>query len=647
MPGVRTHSAFRGQNWRTGFAFTPVNPLGYIPPGSGLGAFYGRPPNGYNSAMIAATPVRVTGTSANSGAATPYAATLPAACLAGDVLVVAAAGQGTHVTNGMAVQDSVNATPFTTILETQGGSASTRWMQTFVFKTTVDLPAGTTVTLTPYAASTQNGFTVDVYRGFSATIAQAAVGSSNASGTTSAAPALAAAPAAGSLVLTFCQAGSGTLTPAATFAAGSSNVTNNSVASGYAPMADGSSTYASTWALGTANTSCAQTVALAVATSGVNANAGDAANAHTTSDVTATITTTDGTAPALAHTTSNTVFGLGVSDGTAPALAHNSFDATNTITTTDGTAPANAHTTADPAPGVAVPDVTAPALAHATFDATVSTTSVLNVNAGDAANAHAAGDPAPSLAVPDVTAPALAHTTSDAGVTLTTTDGTAPALAHNAGDPAPALSLADGTAPALAHTTGQPAPAIAVPDGTAPAITHQAFDATVSTAVILNVNAVDAADTHAAGDPSVKIDQPDPTAPANAHTTQAPSAGLGYADVTAPATTHTTSNAAPLVGGGAGAPATTHQSFDLGVTQTTLAEGTFTTHVTFDATASTSTAPPAFVDVGGSSAPTGGVDGSATQASSEGQSMPGGSTDAGRASSSGLESGATTGSLVG
>lgn len=224
---------------------------------------------------------RVTGTSANSAAAVPYTATLATGCLAGDVLVVAGASQGTHAANGMAVQDSVNSVPFTTVLETQGGSASSRWLQTFVYKTTVDLPPGTTLSFTPYAASTQNGFVVDVFRGVSATIAQAAVGSSNALAPTSVAPALGAAPPVGSLVLTFCQAGSGTLTSG--FTAGSTNTNNNSVGTGWwgATGADGSSTYTSTWVLGTSNTSSAQTVALAVASGGPAATGASAAVTRT------------------------------------------------------------------------------------------------------------------------------------------------------------------------------------------------------------------------------------------------------------------------------------------------------------------------------------------------------------------------------
>ena len=199
---------------------------------------------------------------------TSATATIPGGTgiLAGDLIIVNAGSQTGHTTNGISVQDAVNATPYTTILETELGSASTRWQQTFAFLTPVNIADGTVLTCTGYGTATNTEFSVDIFRGATATISRAAVGASNVSGTTSAAPALASAPPANDLVLTFCMAGSGTLTPAAPFTKGSSGTTGAATAIGYVLAADGSSTYGSTWTLGTANTSAAQTVSFAAAT---------------------------------------------------------------------------------------------------------------------------------------------------------------------------------------------------------------------------------------------------------------------------------------------------------------------------------------------------------------------------------------------
>jgi hypothetical protein len=204
----------------------------------------------------------------SSTAATPYSVTVGVACNAGDVIVVCAAGNGTHVGNGMSVQDNRNAVPFTTILETQGGSASSRWLQTFIYQTPQALLSGDLITLTPYALSSANSFSVEVFRAATVTIDQAAVGNSNPLAAISVAPSLPGLPKAGSLVLSFAMCGSGTLAPQGPLVKGSAQTANNATAIGYVLSADPNTGYPSTWALGTANTSAAQTVALTAAAGG-------------------------------------------------------------------------------------------------------------------------------------------------------------------------------------------------------------------------------------------------------------------------------------------------------------------------------------------------------------------------------------------
>lgn len=203
----------------------------------------------------------------NTGGTTSCTATIPAGTgiAAGDLIIVCAGSQTGHTTNGISAKDSVNNVNFTTILETQLGAASSRWMQTFAYATPGAIADGTVITVTGYATAANTECSVDIFRGATATISQAAVGSSNASGTTSAAPALASNAPAGDLVLTFDMAGSGTLTPGSPFTKGSSGTSGASTATGYVLAASGSSTYASTWTLGTANTSAAQTVSIAAA----------------------------------------------------------------------------------------------------------------------------------------------------------------------------------------------------------------------------------------------------------------------------------------------------------------------------------------------------------------------------------------------
>lgn len=209
---------------------------------------------------------RVNSASVSGGAsATSCTAAIPAGTgiAAGDLIIVAAGSQTGHTANGISVSDAVNGTNYTTILETELGSASSRWMQSFAFLTPLAIADGTVVTCTGYATAANTEFSLDVFRGVTAAISRAAAGNSNISGTTSAAPALGSAPPAGDLVLTFCEAGSGTLTPASPFTKGSSGTTGASTAIGFVLSADGASTYGSTWTLGTANTSAAQTVSFA------------------------------------------------------------------------------------------------------------------------------------------------------------------------------------------------------------------------------------------------------------------------------------------------------------------------------------------------------------------------------------------------
>jgi len=210
------------------------------------------------------TPITHVNSASISGSGTTSAtATIPGGTgiLAGDLIIVCAGSQTGHVTNGISVQDAVNGVPYTTILETDLGGASSRWLQTFSFLTPVNIADGTVLTCTGYGTAVNTEFSVDIFRGATGAISQAAVGSSNATSTSSPAPALGAAPKVHDLVLTFCEAGSGTLTPGAAFTKGSSGTAGASTAIGYLLSADGVSTYASTWTLGTSNTSAAQTVA--------------------------------------------------------------------------------------------------------------------------------------------------------------------------------------------------------------------------------------------------------------------------------------------------------------------------------------------------------------------------------------------------
>jgi hypothetical protein len=191
-----------------------------------------------------------------SGAGTP-------GIIAGDVIVVSAMSNGTHVLNGITCQDSVNTTNFTQITEQRLGSSSAWYQQTFYYVAAANVPAGSNITLTPYAAATDTNFSVDVFRYALGTVTNAVVSQANTANVNQAAPALAANPLIGNLVLTFdAAAGTGALTPGVAFTAGSTTPgtatrTGNAFAS-----ASGSSTFGSTWTDAGSVVSATQTVAL-------------------------------------------------------------------------------------------------------------------------------------------------------------------------------------------------------------------------------------------------------------------------------------------------------------------------------------------------------------------------------------------------
>jgi len=289
---------------------------------------------------------------------------------------------------------------------------------------------------------------------------------------------------------------------------------------------------------------------------------------------------------------------ISVPDGTAPALAHTTADVSSTQTTTDGTAPALSHTSGDPSPALATTDSTAPALTHQAFDATVTTTSAVSVDAELTNHAVVAGDPTITQQIPaDIANHAQIAGDATASVGAPASAGT---TSHTAGDALGGVSPTDGTAPATSHTTATPAPALAVPAGDA-ATTHTAYDATVSTAVILNVNAPDLAHTITAGDPAVKLDSNAEQAATTHQTFDAVGSITTTVNAGAGATSHTSAD--PLAGVGAG-PQTALHTFitqDVTSTQTTPPGAASNAHNAFDALVSTSTAPPAFIGVEGGS----------------------------------------------
>lgn len=293
-------------------------------------------------------------------------------------------------------------------------------------------------------------------------------------------------------------------------------------------------------------------------------------HAVVTGDVTATVTVND-TNPTNTHTTSGV---------------------TSTQTTTDGTAPANAHTTGDPTPSIGTNAVDA-ANSHTTYDATVSTAVILNVNAELTNHTVVAGDPSDSIAI---TAELTNHAqiTGDATAGLGVPAG-AGATSHTTGDALAGVGATDGTNPQHTVATGAPAPSIAV-NAIDAANTHTTYDATVSTAVILNVNAPAADNQHITAAPTVEIDAPG-GAPSTTHQTLDPAGSIAIADATAPANTHTTSAATAGVGPQPQNALHDFVTSDVVATMGAPIGAPSIAHSAFDATVSTALAPPAFVSV--------------------------------------------------
>jgi hypothetical protein len=189
--------------------------------------------------------------------------------VSGDLIVAHCLSNGTHVANAMAVQDSVNAVPFTNGKEQQLGSGSAKWQQVLYYQAVANVPDGSTITLTPFAAATVTGLSVTVVRYVLGTVSNAFVSQGNTANTAQGAPALGAAPTIGQFVMTFDAADSGTLTQAAAFALDSAVVgASCTLANAYA-TADGVSTFASTWTDTASVVSATMTVAFTFAGVGV------------------------------------------------------------------------------------------------------------------------------------------------------------------------------------------------------------------------------------------------------------------------------------------------------------------------------------------------------------------------------------------
>lgn len=316
--------------------------------------------------------------------------------------------------------------------------------------------------------------------------------------------------------------------------------------------------------------------------------AADSANSHTTGSPAPSISITDGTAPAVSHTANPSTPGVSGTDGTAPALAHTTNAVTTTQTTTDSTAPANAHDTATPAPGVAV-TADAGVISHTAYDATTSTATLLNVNAEETTHTHVTGDTTATLAI-TAEAASTSHNVPDASGALSLPAGTG-GTSHTTTDALAALAVPDATAPALSHTTATTTLAVAVPT-TEAATTHQAFDATTSTATLVNANAGETQHAVVAGDPAIKVDV-SPETTATTHTTYDATASTSATVSASDASnTHTTHPATAGVGGQAQNVAHAFTTHDVTSTQTTLSEGVSVALVAFDATVSTYLQPP-------------------------------------------------------
>lgn len=211
---------------------------------------------------MAITRVNTSSISASNNNASAYTVVIPQGLLAGDLVIVTANSNGTHVTEGISCVEQWNATTLTTITEVQQGNASVRWQQCFYMLTPFDIDPGfATIEVTPYASCTATTFVVDVFRG-----TLDGVGGSNFSGPTGLTantPALATAPAAGDLVLSLTSVSSGTATQPSPYLMGSQRTTGPTTSNAYILAADGVSTYGGTWTWGTSNSSALSTVVFA------------------------------------------------------------------------------------------------------------------------------------------------------------------------------------------------------------------------------------------------------------------------------------------------------------------------------------------------------------------------------------------------
>ncbi len=230
---------------------------------------------------------------ATSTSAAAYSATIPAGTgiIAGDLIIVCGTSDGTHASNGMSVLDNVNNVSFTTIKDQQQGSSSTHWQQTFYYVAAANVPDGSLITFTPYAAATTTTFSVDIFRYALGTIVQAVVGQTNVAANAQTSPALGAAPPVGSLVFSFDTTigGAITLTQDPTFTAGSITIAAGSAAGIAYAVADGVGTFASTWTDSSSQTSATQTVALKNASVGVPYAIGSSSQAPGSSSTVVTV----------------------------------------------------------------------------------------------------------------------------------------------------------------------------------------------------------------------------------------------------------------------------------------------------------------------------------------------------------------------
>jgi Putative Ig domain len=187
----------------------------------------------------------------------------------GDTIIAYTVSNGTHAAS-VTVQDSINGTSFTQDKEQQIGATGI-YAQASRYVVVNAVPDGATITLTPFASATITSLAVTVWRYSLGTIAQAYVSQSNAASTTQNAPALGAAPNRGHIIMTFDAAVSlGTLTPGGAFAGNLDSAVSASgvsIANAWA-VADGTSTFASSWTDTVSQASATMTVAYTSASVG-------------------------------------------------------------------------------------------------------------------------------------------------------------------------------------------------------------------------------------------------------------------------------------------------------------------------------------------------------------------------------------------